>query len=316
MTPAEALAMIIECKLTKETYQWLRNNAIKRNCNIYPTYSSVMEYKASCEPKNISCSQKLCEVGMQESNDHFTERLLLDESINSRVRSFSQNPNYKLTMITKFGGDGFSVTRYKGFSFEDKSVFACTSVPVMIKAMDTATEKSCVVWANSRCNSSFAVRPLIYKYMAENKVNSSTIGKKLFTAANNLKPFNDGNGVIVNYEAFPTLLDGKAKVHWIGTSATSVCVGCNASPKLMRNRRHEKFLRCPSKNLTVGFAPCHLRQRILYWLVKGTEYRDFRYWRIRKNNKADRLAAKRRRKEYQVQCDYFIRLIPVFAILP
>ena len=154
------------------------------------------------------------------------------------------------------------------------------------------------VWANPRANSPFACRPLVFKYMKEDKQNSSEIGKRLLTAANNLVPYQQ-NGVTINYEAFPTLLDGKAKVHWLGTSATSVCVECNSSPKLMKNRRHKKFEKCPAKNLSVGFAPCHLRQRILYWLVKGTEYRDFKNWRIRNNNKSDKKAAKRRKKEYQ-----------------
>ena len=144
MTPAEALAMIIECKMSVETYQWLRLNAIKRNANIYPAYHLIQAYKDLCEPKPIVCSQKVCEIPMQESNDHYTERLLLDPLINARVQDFSRNGNCKLTMVTKYGGDGFSVTRYKGFNFEEKSVFACTSVPVMIKALDTDTNKSCV----------------------------------------------------------------------------------------------------------------------------------------------------------------------------
>ncbi len=296
MTLAQALAMIIECNMTKATYQWLRNNAIKRHANIFPPYHLVLEYKESCaEPKEIVCSQKVCEVSMQNSNDHFMERLLLDPSILSRVLTFS--PNCNLTMVTKFGGDGFSVTRYKGFEFDEKSVFACTTVCVMLKAEDRATGKSCVVWANPRANSPFACRPLVFKYMKENKANSSSIGQKLLSDARHLQPFNHASGVTINYKAFPSLLDGKAKVHWLGTSATSVCIGCNASPKLMKNRRHPKFLRCPAKNLTVGFSQCHLRQRLLYWLVKGCEYRDFCYWRIR--SKMDRKNAKQRRKEYQ-----------------
>ena len=50
----------------------------------------------------------------------------------------------------------------------------------------------------------------------------------------------------------------------------------------------------------VGASSLHLPVRILVWLVKGTEYQDFRYWRIDNKNPDQVAAAKKRKAEYQV----------------
>ena len=50
----------------------------------------------------------------------------------------------------------------------------------------------------------------------------------------------------------------------------------------------------------VGASNCHLPVRILVWLIKGTEYQDFKYWRIDNKNPDQVASSNKRKAEYQV----------------
>ena len=70
MTAHEALAMILDCGLTKEQYKKIRMNSLKRNACIYPSYQQVLDAKLDCQPPNISTSETLCQVPMQDVLNH------------------------------------------------------------------------------------------------------------------------------------------------------------------------------------------------------------------------------------------------------
>ena len=70
MRPHEALTMILDWGFTKEQYQKLRTNAIKRNADIYPPYDQVKDAKLDCQPQNIQCSPTECVVPMQDVLNH------------------------------------------------------------------------------------------------------------------------------------------------------------------------------------------------------------------------------------------------------
>ncbi|CAL1671818.1 unnamed protein product [Lasius platythorax] len=53
-TPAEALALMIETSLTKNSYQVTQTQANSRGANIYPSYKRVREAKAECYPPKES----------------------------------------------------------------------------------------------------------------------------------------------------------------------------------------------------------------------------------------------------------------------
>lgn len=201
--------MILEQGLAKAQYQKLRDGAKMRNApHLYPSYNDVRHYKKECRPLNISVSDRVCSVDMNSSLNHFLDRLLQIPSILERVLIFTQDSKYYVFMITKYGGDGFATqVFYKGLHFFQKNIFAVTCVPVMIKALDKTTNKSYVVWVNSRANSAFACRPLHYEFMKEDKKNSSALGKKFMEQAKNLSPYT-GIGISIGHDPFATLLDG------------------------------------------------------------------------------------------------------------
>lgn len=54
MTPDEALALFINCDLSKTSYLSLRAESKKRNANIYPMYQKITEAKKKCYPDNVT----------------------------------------------------------------------------------------------------------------------------------------------------------------------------------------------------------------------------------------------------------------------
>ena len=232
-----------------------------------------------------------------------------------RLVQFSTNKNVKFTLVGKNGGDGFGdLKQFRGLQIKQSSVFASVIVPVMVKAEDTVTGKSSVVWVNPRVNSCTAVAPLRYSFEKETDENSLAEFKRMEAEVEALKPFKfDGfGGIEIGFDILPTDLDGKAKGVWAETvGKSSTCPVCDAKPIEMSKRFLKKFTTYPRKRLRFGFSNCHLQQRILHWLVKGCEYRDFKRWSQSSKDGTD-ILAKNRKLEYQVS--FFVLLLPLFLL--
>ena len=200
----------------------------------------------------------------------------------SRLVHFSNNKNVKFTCVTKYGSDGFSgLSQFRGLNIKQSNVFASTIVPVMIKAEDTVSKDTSVVWVNPRVNSCTGVAPLRYSFEKETDEVSLAEGKRLEAEAAALEPFrfDDFGGIEIHFDSYPTLVDGKAKAIWAETTGkNSTCPICDAKPRQMSKRSLRKFKRYAKKRLRFGFSNCHLKQRILHWLVKGCEHQDIRSW--------------------------------------
>lgn len=59
-TEDEALAFLIENKLSKQQYINIRLGSKKRNCDIYPPYDKIMAAKKRCYPDNLIISESGC----------------------------------------------------------------------------------------------------------------------------------------------------------------------------------------------------------------------------------------------------------------
>lgn len=73
----EALALIIDAKLTKSQYTLLRLQAKQRNANIYPAYNKIIEAKSRYYPRKnqILITEISAEVKLQSLLDHTVQRI-------------------------------------------------------------------------------------------------------------------------------------------------------------------------------------------------------------------------------------------------
>ena len=234
---------------------------------------------------------------------HQVRRIFRPPKLMEKLVSLSSNKNNKFTMVCKDGADGFGdIKQFRGLQIKQSNVFASVIVPVSVHAEDVVTKESEVVWINPRVNSCTAVIPLRYSFEKETDENSLAECKRLEAEVEALKPFKfDGfGGIEVDFDVFSTELDGKGKGVWAETRGKSTsCTVCDATPEEMSKRFLKKFKKFPKKRLRFGFSNCHLKQRSLHWLVKGTEYRDFKRWSKSKKDGTAALA-KMRKDEYQV----------------
>ena len=86
----EALALMLDCSLTKNTYQILRNGAIAKDVDLYPSYKRVQKAKEMCLParsSNWKITDYSAEINYQDLFDHTVYRILHKEDI----EKFSSN---------------------------------------------------------------------------------------------------------------------------------------------------------------------------------------------------------------------------------
>lgn len=76
LTSEQALNMIITAKLSKESYKSIRKLALEHNSDMYPSYYELSLAKEKIYPKNVSISEKICEVSLQNLLNNTAERIL------------------------------------------------------------------------------------------------------------------------------------------------------------------------------------------------------------------------------------------------
>ena len=77
-SPQEALALLIDTKLSKSSYNMLRSSAMERGCRMYPEYRQLADAKVFCTPsaEAISVGESKAQVTLQGLLDHTASRIL------------------------------------------------------------------------------------------------------------------------------------------------------------------------------------------------------------------------------------------------
>ena len=114
MSPAKALAMIIQMNLTTRNYQKLRNQAIEQGADIYPSYRQIKKMKRLCTPSNIQYKSDEVVVSIESTLKHQASRLL---KLNPEIKEEMDNlksifPDVKFKFLYKYGaGKGISKSK-------------------------------------------------------------------------------------------------------------------------------------------------------------------------------------------------------------
>lgn len=77
-TEDEALAFIVDTRMTKDSYHKIRRGAIKRSANIYSSYDRIRLAKERCYSESIELSEEKASVSLQHLLDHTLSRLLYE----------------------------------------------------------------------------------------------------------------------------------------------------------------------------------------------------------------------------------------------
>jgi len=92
----EALALMVDAKLTKSQYMLIRLNAKQNNSNIYPTYNKIVETKTRyySEKNNVLITEKTVKVKLQSLLNHTACCIFL--SIDNSTNFNFEHQNYDL----------------------------------------------------------------------------------------------------------------------------------------------------------------------------------------------------------------------------
>ena len=166
-TSDEALALMIDTDLTKNSYQTLRTTTKRKNVDIYPPYNHVREAKQKCYPENIQVDEESAKVPLQDFLDHTVLRIIEQEKDTvTEVLQVQEDDKLSLTLICKWGFDGSSGhSPYKQkfcSDASDESMFCTTFVPLQVR-----TTNNSVIWQNPVPSSTRFCRPIHLQFKKE-----------------------------------------------------------------------------------------------------------------------------------------------------
>ena len=294
----EALALILDCKLSKADYQTIRSSALDKNCRIYPSYNDVRSAKETCIP-TIHTTDYTAKVALQDLLDHTSKRI-----INLTHNAIPTNSNLRL--ISKVGFDGSTgQSVYKQITSEDtahldlaveESLFLTCIVPLKLVNEDTKE----AIWTNPKPSSTHFCRPLRFQYTKEDQVVLKEEYACLNQETSQLRPTFLKDEIGITHTIETTMLDGKVQgVLSDKTNSMQCCSICGCSPSNMNKLddviKTSSYL-TPS-SFVLGLSILHMWIRCMECFLNIAYRMDFKSWQARG---ADKKAQVKSRKE-QIQ---------------
>lgn len=282
-TNEEALAIFIDCKLSKNSYKLLRNHALNINHKIYPSYYQLAKTKNDCYPSGpggMVVTENCVTFNVQSIVDLTTMRLVLAHS--EVFQNFPSQTTY--VMICKWGCDGSSGhSRYKQ-KFEDQDaddeyLFAYSFVPVKVHELGRVEN---VVWSNPFPSSTRNCRPLKFMFSKETTDLTITETNKIKQQIELLQPTKvtlENIDINVHYKFLLTMVDGKVCNALTGTKSSQRCYICGATPKLM-NAINPLVSHDIKENYDFGISPLHAWIRSLECFIHISYRLIIKKWAI------------------------------------
>lgn len=288
-TANAALALILDCKLTKDQYIQLRNGARVRNINLYPAYNTILEAKKQCYPDEqaVTITETMAEVKLQKLLDITTERLCSVQ--NEVILDVLNKRNDCLFQITyKWGFDGSSShSLYKQKFVEDldatdSDIFLSSIVPLKMTAKTDFSED--IVWQNPRTSSTKYCRPIKLQFLKESdeliKKEGEYIENQVLQLKSTLVNI-EGHEIKVHHSLLQTMVDGKVANSLNDNKSSQTCYICKATPKQMNNIDHVLKRPCNVISFKYGLSTLHAHIRFFECILHLSYRLPFKTWRIK-----------------------------------
>lgn len=288
----EALALVIDTKLTKSQYTLIRLQAKNKNANLYPSYNNVREAKSRCYPEKncIFVSEISAEVKLQGLLDHTIRRIC--QSINELNLSLLENQN--LILISKWGFDGTSgksqyKQKFSNSDCTDSDIFLSSLVPILLCAQSNDNiELKNSIWKNPKTSSTKYCRPIRLQLKKET---TELTRKEFADISDQIKKLkystiNQNNKIIkIKHEMVLSMIDGKVCNAICENSSSQVCNVCLASPKDMNQIEIVQNRPTNSATFNYGLSTLHAWIRFFECLLHVGYRLDFLKWQARGDDK-------------------------------
>ena len=130
--------------------------------------SLIDKAKDQCTPPNIKLEEREATISIKDAMHHQIGKLLKDPALVEQMKMYKrENPNGKVVVTYKYGGDGSSQYSHHRNATNDTKIFASNLVPILIDFVDEDAETSINLWANHFANSAYGVVPLRWAFEGE-----------------------------------------------------------------------------------------------------------------------------------------------------
>lgn len=298
-TPEEALSLFLDLGLSKDKYNFLRNELKKRNHDALPSYNKIVAAKKECLPEMLQTTDTSASVPLQNLLDSTANRILKIKS-QDEIEALDDTT---LVLLSKWGCDGSSgQSEYKqqisgnnDENITDANLFVMSLVPLRLKCSTSEN----LVWRNPRPSSAHFCRPIKFKYLKETKelVQSEVdLVKQEINALLPTKCLVNGKEIEVIHRLHLTMCDGRVTQFVTDTKSSATCTICQKNPKDFRNTEEECDV---EENYQYGLSPLHARIRFMEFILHMSYDLSFTDEGVRNNpdNKQKRLEEKYRIQE-------------------
>lgn len=298
-TADEALALILDLRLTKAQYNKLRGESKKRNADLYPSYKKILLAKKNCYPPSDSTVISELEMKIQLQNllDHTTTRII--QSRAASMISFTDDELQNVEIVFKYGFDGTTdLTEYKqpfvddDGTLSDGNVFVSSIVPIR------ATTNGKIVYENQHPSSTKYCRPLHLQFKKETSELTVEEKNDIEDQIRNLQPVSvaiNGRLVQARYKLLLTMVDGKVCSACASVKSTQKCYICNARPTEMNDVDKVMLRTVKDENFQFGLSTLHAYIRFFEYFLHLSYRLDFKKWSVRKES--DKVMLKNRKEE-------------------
>lgn len=303
-SPEEALALFLDCRLTKCSYIRLRKKALEAGHDLYPSYHALQKAKKSCYPQEncFTISETRVEVSLHQLIYLTIQRLCL--ALSTVLKHLTELGHYKFTLDIKWGCDGSSghsnyKQRFSEVGVNDDFLILFSFVPLKLQYINN-NQNPALAWQNPSPASTRLCRAFKFLYEKETpEVTRAEIHRTIedISKLKALKVFIDEKEIEVTCNFLLTMVDGKICNALTETTSTQKCYICGATPKTMSFDNATTFKPAIQEQYGFGLSTLHAWIRSFEFLLHIGYKIEVKKWAV--TNPTDKKSVESRKKEIQ-----------------
>jgi len=292
-TPEEALNLFLDLNLTKRIYTKIREEALKRNADIYPSYNCILKAKNNCRPIPLDCikiSETCATLPLQNLLDHTARRIVeLQSNVFHHGLELNNKKTLNVVLHSSWGFDGSSghsnyhqKYQTEACHMDDKNLFATTMIP-----LELISNNNVIYWRNRIPQSYRFCRPIKLEYVKESAEVILRQKREIEEEISRLEDveiiLDNTKSILVKFQMHLTLIDGKVLNTITGTPSMQTCAICGATPTRFNDSsliENDAFM--PNeKSLIYGISPLHSWIRCMELFLHISYRLPLKVWQVR-----------------------------------
>ena len=281
MKTEDALSLKIQCDLSDEQYQIIRNSSIIHNVDIYPSLHEIKNERHKCYPEGLIVTETSASTSLQGMFNHTLTRILTFTECQESMRMFAEiGGRFKGLLHFKGGFDGassqsvykqkYTDTNIGEAQVNEQSLFQTAVVPLKLTIMNKN------VWLNKKPSSTHYCRPLHLQYQKETEELIRNKYELLKAKINRLVKFEvkleveegkPDTTITFKFKLDLTMFDGKVVNALTNTLSSQSCNVCGAKPSELNNPALIRSKPINEKALSLGLSTLHCWLRCFEYIL-------------------------------------------------